>query len=89
MIDEAKIIDLINKSGGNSSAIPEFRPEDWRYYKVRRWYAIDDAYAFGRMVYRSNSRTINALADYVCYLEDVIECLAGAIDAIRETDQEE
>lgn len=87
MIDEAKIIDLI-KSGGKSSTLPEFRPEDWRYYKVRRGYAIDDAYAFGRMVYRSNSRTINALADYVCYLEDVIEGLTGAIDAIRETDQE-
>ena len=88
MIDEKKIIDLINKSGGDSSPIPEFRPEDWRYYKVRRGYAIDNAYAFGRMVYRSNSRTINALADYVCYLEDVIECLVGVIDTIGETDQE-
>lgn len=87
MIDETKIIDLI-KGGGNSRALPPFRLEDWRYNRERRGYAIDDAYAFGRMVYRSNSRTINALADYVCYLEDVIECLAGAIDAIRETDQE-
>ena len=88
MIDETKIIDLI-KGGGKSSALPSFRSEDWRYNRERRGYAIDDAYAFGRMVYRSNSRTINALADYVCYLEDVIECLAGAIDTIRGADQEE